>query len=268
MESNQMTPYELMIKTNHYLINDGELTDAQKANIVRQLLAARNNKRPKFYDEADKTYPLYFPPPYNNNKKFQTVIPMSPKTHILSDNAYELEILRLLCLFAPENPAVKDMVEGTFERLDGSCPGGDCCIGECFHSSLPVLRYFAVAGLHETAWIKKLVAKINKHIDNRQKCNGGAVAYYWLCLSELPYGLTEPEIIRYKDELFSRLNKSASMNSEKDKINQPVLYRVFRNCLSRIPEYAHIKDRQPYVGEKDGRLYFDAAYDLEKRIYL
>jgi len=37
-----MTAYELMIKTNHHLIKGGKLTDAQKATIARQLLAARS----------------------------------------------------------------------------------------------------------------------------------------------------------------------------------------------------------------------------------
>ena len=120
-----MTAYELMIKTNHHLIKGGELSDAQKANIVRQLLVAQTgeNEIQKFYKKmkADgATYPGYFLPPYNNNKKYQTVIPMSPKTHILSMNAYEMEILRLLYLFVPENPIVKDMVEGTFKRLENS----------------------------------------------------------------------------------------------------------------------------------------------------
>lgn len=102
-----MTPYELMIKTNHHLIKGGELIESQKANIVRQLLAAQNDERTKqsFYKgvkypgNADKNggghmYPLYFIPPYNDNKKYQTVIPISPKTHILSANSYELEIIR------------------------------------------------------------------------------------------------------------------------------------------------------------------------------
>ena len=42
-----MTAYELMIKTNHHLIKDGELTDAQKSNIAGQLLAARSDGRTK-----------------------------------------------------------------------------------------------------------------------------------------------------------------------------------------------------------------------------
>jgi len=254
-----MTAYELMIKTNHHLIKDGELTDAQKANIVRQLLAARTDEREvqRFYQKmkADgSTYPGYYLPPYNDNKKYQTVIPMSPKTHILSMNAYEMDILRLLCLFAPEHPDVKNMVEGTFIRLRNSCPGGECSQGECFHSSLPVLRFFAVAAPHYKEWMRKLTAKINNGIDAKYKTN--AVHYYWLCLSELPYDIAESGLLKYKNDFIDRLGKSVPMNTEHAKIYQPVLYCVYRNCLSRFTEYEYIKSRQPYVNEKDERLYF------------
>lgn len=105
-------------------------------------------------------------------------------------NAYEMDILRLLHLFAPENHIVKDMVSGTFKRLEKSCPGGDCCQGECFHSSLPVIRFFSVAALDKKEWLKKLVDKINKG-------------------------------------------------------------------LAAFSEYSYIKNRQPYINEKNGRLCFD-----------
>jgi len=217
-----MTPYELMIKTNHHLIQGGELTEPQKANIVRQLLAARvdERKRPKFFD--DVIYPKFFIPPYNDGKKLKTVIPMSPKTHILSANAYELEIIRLLYLFAPENIEVQEILTKTLARLKVSCPGGECCIGECFHSSLPVLRLFAVLP-DETDWVKKLMIKIGKHIDDKKKCNGGTVGYYWLCLSELPIEVAETEILRYKDKMVQELNK-----------NDPLMICVIRKALNRI----------------------------------
>jgi len=260
-----MTIYELMIKTNHHLIKEGALTltNEQKENIVRQILAAKSDEQTK--QSFHKTmggamYPLYFIPPYNGGKKLQTVIPMSPKTHIFSANAYELEILRLLALFAPDNPDVKDMVKGTLDRLKLSCPGNDCAIGECFHSSLPVLRFFAVAAPENTAWINKLVKKFNKNIDAKLKTkgfHGNVLWYYWLCLSELPYEIAEPEIIKYKDRILNQLNRSSVMNSENDKINHPVMICAIRNCLCRLPEYSYIKDRQPYINEIDGRLYFD-----------
>jgi len=37
-----MIAYDLMIKTNHYLIKGGTLNEAQKANVVRQL---RDNRK-------------------------------------------------------------------------------------------------------------------------------------------------------------------------------------------------------------------------------
>ena len=46
-----MTPYELMIKTNHYLIKGGCLTTPQKQNIVCQLLTARST-----LEQAERFY--------------------------------------------------------------------------------------------------------------------------------------------------------------------------------------------------------------------
>jgi len=196
-----VTAYDLMMKTNHYLMQGGALTDAQRANIVCQLLAARSDERTKqsFYkgvrypgnvdaNGEGRMYPGYFIPPYQEGKKLQTVIPMSPKTHILSANAYELEIIRLLHLFAPGNPDVQNMVRGTLRRLRGTCFGNGCAAGECFHAALPVLRFLAAAAPVETAWIKKLISFYNEHIEEKlksKKCGKNVVRYYELCLAEL-----------------------------------------------------------------------------------
>ena len=216
-----MTAYELMIKTNHHLLQGGTLTNAQKAGIARQLLAARSDERTKqsFYkgvrypgnvdtNGRGGMYPAYFIPPYNGGKKLQTVIPMSPKTHILSANAYELEILRLLFLFAPDDPTVKDMVSGTLERLQATCFGNGCAAGECFHSALPVLRFLAAAAPGETAWINTLIAFFDGHIDEKlkaKKCGNSVLRYYRLCLSELPNGIAAPEIQKFEQHFEIKL---------------------------------------------------------------
>jgi len=114
----------------------------------------------------------------------QTVIPMSPKTHILSANAYELEIIRLLHLFAPEDTAVREIVRGTLERLKAACFGNGCEKGECFHAALPVLRFLAAAAPGETEWIAKLISFFHAHFDD-QKRHSGVLQYFNLCLSEL-----------------------------------------------------------------------------------
>jgi len=271
-----MTAYELMIKTNHYLIKDGELTDAQKANIVRQFLDARSDERTKqsFYkgikypgntdkDGGGHMYPIFFIPPYSGNKKYQTVIPMSPKTHILSANSYELEIIRLLFFFAPDDPTVQDMVKQTLDRLKTTCFGyQDCAVGECFHAALIVLRFIAAAAPGDTAWINKLLAFFKRHMDEKltlkgKGVHGNVLWYYWLCLSELPFEIAEPEILRYKDKIIGQLLRSSVMNSESDRTNHPVMICAIRNALSCLQEYAYIKGRHPYVSEKDGRLHFD-----------
>jgi len=273
-----MTAYELMIKTNHHLIKNRELTNAQKANIVCQLLAAQSDERTrqnfykgvKYPGNADKNgtghmYPLFFIPPYNDNKKYQTVIPMSPKTHILSANSYELEIIRLLYMFAPDDPDVRDMVQKTLARLKTTCYGyHECAVGECFHTALIVLRFISMTAPNDTEWIGKLLSFFKRHMDDKlalrgKGVHGNVLWYYWLCLSELPLSPAEPEIGRYKDKIIIQLSRSSVMNSENDKTNHPVMICAIRSALARLPEYAYIKDRQPYVNEKDGRLHFDMS---------
>ncbi|MCL2159778.1 MAG: hypothetical protein FWH48_10255, partial [Oscillospiraceae bacterium] len=207
--------------------------------------------------------PIYFIPPYNENKKYQTVIPMSPKTHILSANSYELEIIRLLHLFRPEDDAIKDMVKNSLARLKTTCYGyQNCDVGECFHAALIVLRFVAATSPDDSEWINKLLAFFLEHMDEKlalrgKGVHGNVLWYYWLCLSELSIALAEAEILRYKDRIIGQLNRSSVMNSENDKINHPVLICAIRNALSRLPEYEYIKSRQPYLSEKDGRLHFE-----------
>jgi hypothetical protein len=265
-----------MIKTNRHLITGGELTGPQKAGVVCRLLGAQSDERAKqsFYrgvkypGNADKNgsghmYPIYYIPPYNDNKKYQTVIPMSPKTHILSANSYELEIIRLLYMFAPDNPDVRGMATKTLARLKTTCYGyNDCAVGECFHTALIVLRFLAAAAPDDDEWINKLLAFFKMNMDEKlmlrgKGVHGNVLWYYWLCLSELPLKFAEPEIRRYEDRIISQLSRSSVMNSENDRTNHPVMICAIRNALSRLSEYAYIKGREPYICEKDGRLHFD-----------
>ena len=265
-----MESYELMIKVNHYLIKGGKLSDGQIGAIVNQLFADRSKSEQaqrfyagvKFPNNLDgsgrEMYPLFYIPPYNNGKKLKTVLGQTPNTQILSANMYELEILRLLCVFAPENSEVKNMVTKTLKRLKTTCFGYmDDGVGECFDASLVVLRFLAAAAQNETEWIKSRIDNYDRHCGDKKR-PWFSLWYYWLCLSELPFDIAYPEVEKYKDEMLNRLtNKSYAMNSENDKIMQPVRLCILRNILSKYPEYEYIKERQPYVSDKDGRLYFD-----------
>lgn len=263
-----MTPHELMVMTNHHLIKGGELTKSKKANIVQQFLAAKSDERTKqrFYNGVKfpnnidsggrRMYPIFYIPPYNDGKKLKTIYNQTPKTHILSANMYELEIIRLLHLFEPDNPDVQNMVTKTLERLKTTCFGNeDDSVGECFDTSLIVLRFLAAVS-SDTEWIQSRIDTYNNHIIEKKR-PWYSRWYFWLCLSELPFEIARSEIEKYKGEMENWLkNKSCMMNSEHDKTVHPVLLCSLRNCLCRFSEYQYIKNRQPYISEKDGRLYF------------
>jgi hypothetical protein len=267
-----------MLNTDRYLIKGGILTDPQKANIVRQLLSAQSDdwKKHSFYSGVKfpnnidnvkrRMYPEFFIPPLNDGKKLKTLFNQTPKTQILSANNYELEILRLLILLAPDNSDVQFMQTRTLERLKTTCFGNaDDGLGECFDTSLVVLRFLSTAAPEDLTWIKSRMDNYNRHAAEKKR-PWYSLWYYWLCLSEIPFSLAESEIRKYKDEILTRLTtKSYVMNSEQDKTVNPVLLCVARNCLARLPEYAHIKDIQPFVSEKDGRLHFNIEEKTDVR---
>ena len=70
-------------------------------------------KRMKVNPETDNLYPNYYIPLYNDNKKRRLIQGYLPKTNLLYTNHYELEIIRLHYLFAPDNDKVKEMVNNT-----------------------------------------------------------------------------------------------------------------------------------------------------------
>ena len=264
-----MTLHELMIKTNHYLIKGGQLTDAHKAKIVNQFLdeVSSQSVADRFYtgvkfpkntdDTGRQMYPWFYIPPYNGGKKLKTVLGQTPGTHILSANMYELEILRLLHLLATDNPDVQAMINRTLERLKTTCYGKDGCeMGECYDTSIVVLRFLATVVPHDRYWINERIHTYYLHFDKKKR-PWFIKWYFWLCLSELPFDIAEPNIIRYKNEILTQVNRSCVMNSENDKTIHPVIICAIRNAISRLPEFEYIKDRQPYVNETDGRLYFD-----------
>lgn len=270
-----MTLYDLMIKTNHHLIKDGELNDNQKRNICNQLLdgissreqAARFYIGVKFPNNIDRSgrrmYPIYYIPPYNDGKKLKTILGQTPKTHILSANMYELEIIRLLHMLNPSDSNVKMMVSKTLERLRTTCFGGEskCGVGECYDSSLIVLRFLAATVPHEHEWIDERISTYYRHYDEKKR-PWYIKWYFWLCLSELPFEIAEPNILRYKNEILTQLTRSCVMNSEGDRTIHPVIMCAIRNVIARLPEYEYIKNREPYVDEKDGRLYFNMQPSL------
>lgn len=252
-----MTAYELMIKTNHYLIQnprEDSLSPAQKNRIVRELLAARSTPEQcrrfylgvKFPDNRDahgmRLYPDFFIPPYNDGKKYKTVLGQTPKTHILSANMYELEILRLLHKFAPYDSDVRIMTEATLDRLYHTCFGNeDDGVGECFDTNLVVIRFLCETVPHDLVRIRSRMSVYERHRGDKKR-SWHTEWYYRLILSEAPYALAEAKIIDTLPSVQSWLTNSANGNSRTSE-EEILLQGIARNMMTRLREYRGISKK-------------------------
>jgi len=239
-----MTAYELMVKTNHYLIqnpSEDALSPAQKRRIVTELLAARSTpeQRKRFYSGVKfpgnrdargmRLYPDFFIPPYNGGQKYRTVLGQLPNTHILSANMYELEILRLLHKFAPDDYDVRAMTDATLDRLSHTCFGNeDDGVGECFDANLVVIRFLCEAAPHDLTRIKSRMDVYERHRDEKKR-PWYPSWYYRLILTEAPYALAEPLIRNTPPDVPSNLPVG-----ETARTFRPVLLSILRNMETRL----------------------------------
>lgn len=257
-----MNAYDIMIETNHYFIKGGVLNEQQKSSLVGELLSACTSNVASLKQNINLNgrcmYPIFYIPP--SDIKLKTVLNQTPKTKIFAANMYELEILRLLHILIPDSAQVQYMINETLERLKTTCFGYlDDGVGECFDTSLVVLRFLNTVAGNEADWIQSRIDNYNKHVNNKKRpwyCNW----YYWLCLSEIPFEIGKQELDKNKAAMIDHLmNKSYVMSSEQDKVIHPVLMSILRNAISKYPEYDYIKNRQPSVNDKNGRLHFDMS---------
>jgi hypothetical protein len=181
-----MTAYDLMLELNQLR---EPLSPERKAEAVSVLLAARSSPEQarrfhngvRYPGNTGGMYPQFFIPPYNGGRKLRTVTGQLPKTHILSSNMYELEILRLLHLYAPDNAEVAAMVAATLTRLKKTCfAGHGCAVGECFDTSVIALRFLLTAAPHETEWIQALRDGWHTHANERSR-PAALKKYFALC---------------------------------------------------------------------------------------
>jgi hypothetical protein len=248
-----------MRKMNLKLIMSGKVSQLEMGNTVMSFLSSLDERNPIPNDHKLKyksMCPLFFLPPENGGRKLRTITMVTPKTCLLSDNMYELEILRLLALFDRNNNQVETMINSTLERLDDACFGQFCDKGECFETSIIALRFLNTALVGESPDLERLLKKIRMHFYDKKR-HSGTMFYLWLTISELPIALARPEIEKDMNILTNALQKSYVLNSELDRyINLQCKY-ILRNCLSRLQQYEYLQHRKPYVSERDGRLHFN-----------
>lgn len=142
-----------------------EISDGEKEEAVSILLDGvccrediqKYKKRMRVNPETDCIYPDFYIPPYNENKKLRLIQGYLPKTNILYANHYELEIIRLLFMFAPENKKVNELVKHTLQRLKNTCFGNSCTQGECLATGISVLRFLSVTQPDDSEWIDRML---------------------------------------------------------------------------------------------------------------
>lgn len=250
----EKSPYRLTVETDRRLIMGEALSAGERDAIAAALLGAA---RPYVSTAGGKRElaPAFYAP--EEGVRVRSLLGQTPKTKILAGNMVELEILRLLCLLAPENPQV-DMMRGeTLRRLKNTCFGWqDDGQGECFDASLVTLRFLCAAAPGDLEWIQSRVDNYNRHAGEKKR-PWFSLWYFWLCLSEMPMEVAGAEIARHREALERQLRRSCVMNSEQDRAVHPVILCMLRNLMSRLPEYNWLKGRGVVVSPKDGRLRLD-----------
>lgn len=163
-ENDYMTNYKILVEVNQKETAGEKITDKEKQKRVESLLfgiackedVKKYKLRMRVNPYTDNIYPKYFIPPYNQNKKLPMLNGKMPKTHILYANYYELEILRVLYRFAPEDGIVQEMIRNTLQRLKNTCFANNCPQGECVAAGKVVLRFLQTVCPEDKDWIEKL----------------------------------------------------------------------------------------------------------------
>ncbi len=269
-----MEKYRLLMEINRKAIFAEEISDAEKAEAVSVFLNGICRKedilsykrRMRVNPATDCIYPDHYIPPYNGNKKLRLVQGHLPKTNILCANHYELEIIRLLFMFAPDNEKVGELAEKTLQRLKNTCFGNSCTEGECIAAGICVLRFLAVTRPDDREWIDKLLEPLGEmflSFGNGQAASqkGIPLSYLLMAFADINNEKTRYLIAQKKDWLLGLLRKgwitgklSNGKISEGDTYNLMGKY-IIRNAIGTLPEYEDVSKYEIYVSGKDERCY-------------
>lgn len=91
---------------------------------------------------------------------------MRAKTKLFESNFYLLEPVRILALNGRKE-RLQAIVEKILERLNEKCYGHFCPTGECFETSVCVLRFLRAVCPWETEWIAQMEEGISAHREDK-----------------------------------------------------------------------------------------------------
>ncbi|MDE5591146.1 MAG: hypothetical protein K2J60_18730 [Acetatifactor sp.] len=269
-----MEKYKILMEINRKAVFEEEISDSEKEEAVSRFLNGtcckeailKFKKRMRVKPETDNMYPNYYIPPFNGNKKLRLIQGYLPKTYILYANHYELEIIRLLSIFAPENRKVNELAENTLHRLKNTCFGNSCTQGECLATGISVLRLLAVTRPDESEWIDKLLIPLGDtfcSFGNGQAAmqKGLPLSYLLMAFTDINNEKTKDLISQKKEWLIDLLRRgwitgklSNGKISEGDSYNLMGKY-IIRKAIGTLPGYEDISRHEIYVSRKDKRCY-------------
>lgn len=249
-----MEKYKILMEMNRKAVFEEEISDSEKEEAVSIFLNGicgkgdvfKYKKRMRVNPETDNMYPNYYIPPYNGDKKLRLIQGYLPKTNILYANHYELEIIRLLSLLAPENKKVNELAGNTLLRLKNTCFGNFCVKGECMATGISVLRFLAVIRPDDSEWIDKLLIPLGDiflSFGSGQAAiqKGLPLSYLLMAFTDINNDMTKDLIFQKKEWLLDLLGRgritdklSNGKISERDRYNLMGKF-IIRKALGTLP---------------------------------
>jgi len=253
--------YDLVCSVNSRIITGDSLSNQEKNNAIDTILSSRNLEDmvlksarkldSKNISSRTAMYPaIFIPTDEERDSRLRLITGELPKTKILSDNAYELEIMRLIALWGRGKEKADDILKITEKRLAKACFSTFCSKGECTGAVMAFLRFWAAYKPDDIERQKEIIAQMKPYRDGRSSWRKGLdlpLFYTFSAFSECAYEAVEEELLYCKNLLWNSLNRPW--------LNEPYnLLRkyVVKNALCRIPEYEFVENTNFYIGD-DGR---------------
>jgi hypothetical protein len=263
--------YDLLCSVNARLIMGESFTDEERRSVVDGICSSRDLR--DFISVSARTfgapdapgrsamYPTVFMPSVEERAgRLRLITGELPKTRLLSDNAYELEIMRLLSLWARGQPVVEAILQIAEARTRGTPFSSFCAKGERPGVSVAFLRFWTAYRPDDLEKQREIIHQMRPFSRARDSGQGSWVAglnvpkfYLLSALNECAYPVVEEEL-RCCASLLLRMLKRPWLDEPYSLLRK----HVVRTALSRIPEYAYVSRASFHVGD-DGR--WHAAID-------